>query len=268
MSDLAAFFETARLPIMSEVSQSLVRTLNDPDASAAQIAAIISKDPALTANLLRMANSAQFGLSRQVLSLDHAITMLGMSRIRSLALSTSISTSFPTIPGLNRKAFWRYCMACAGYAQWLAGGVGLDPQQAWLSGMMLRLGELLIGQQSPESLAQIEAEPTPSRVRWEREHEMFGFDEVQVTAVLARHWNFPEAIVTGLQSASAPMTAVPFDKLAGVVHLAALLADEASPTPDLVGELPLALIQALALDRLWMVTHFPGADSFIDVTSL
>lgn len=268
MSDLAAFFETARLPIMSEVSQSLVRTLNDPDAHAAQIETIISKDPALTANLLRMANSAQFGLSRQVLSLDHAISMLGMSRIRSLALSTSISTAFPSVPGLDRKAFWRYCMACAGYAQWLAGGAGLDPQQAWLSGMMLRLGELLIGQRSPESLAQIEAQPAPVRARWDREHQLFGFDEVQVTAVLARHWKFPEAIVTGLQSASAPMTADPFDKLSGVVHLAALLADDPSPTPDLVGELPLPVIQALELDRHWMVARFPRADSFVDVTEL
>lgn len=85
------------------MSQSLVRTLNDPDASAAQIAAIISKDPALTANLLRMANSAQFGLSRQVLSLDHAITMLGMSRIRSL--STSILFLSPPYRVLIARLF-------------------------------------------------------------------------------------------------------------------------------------------------------------------
>lgn len=268
MSDLAAFFETARLPIMSEVAQSLVRTLNDPDATGAQIEAIISKDPALTANLLRMANSAQFGLSRQVLSLDHAITMLGLSRIRSLALSTSISTSFPSVPGLDRKAFWKYSMACAGYAQWLAGGAGLDPQQAWLAGMMLRLGELLIGQRAPESLVEIEAHPATAKARWAREHQMLGFDEVQVTAVLARHWNFPEAIVDGLQSASDPMTADTFDKLSGVVHLAALLADDPNPTPDLVSELPMPVITALALDRHWMVGRFPRAENFVDVTGL
>ena len=253
---------------MSEVAHSLVRTLNDADASAAQIEAIISKDPALTANLLRMANSAQFGLSRQVLSLNQAITMLGMSRIRALALSTSIGTAFPTVAGLDRKAFWTYSMACAGYAQWLAGGAGLDPQQAWLSGMMLRLGELLIGQRSPQSLAEIAAQTSRSPVRWKREHELLGFDEVQVTAVLARRWNFPQAIVTGLQSASAPMTAEVFDKLSAVVHLAALLADDPSPTPNLVGDLPLPVIQALALDRLWMVAHFPRVDSFVDVTNL
>jgi HD-like signal output (HDOD) protein len=268
MPTLTAFFESAKLPVMSEVAHSLVRSLNDPAATAAQIESIIGKDPALTANLLRMANSAQFGMSRQVLSLDHAITLLGMSRIRSLALSTSISTAFPTVPGLDRTAFWKYSMACAGYAQWLAGGAGLDPQQAWLAGMMLRLGELLIGQRSPDSLAEIEAHPSQARERWEREQRLLGFDEGQVTAVLARHWNFPEAIVTGLQSAGDPMAVQPFDALAGVVHLAALLADDPDPKPDVVSGLPLAVITALALDRHWMVARFPRAEVFVDVTSL
>ena len=236
MPTLTAFFESAKLPVMTEVAHSLVRTLNDPDATGAQVEAIIAKDPALTANLLRMANSAQFGLSRQVVSLDHAITMLGMSRIRALALSTSISTAFPTVPGLDKTTFWKFSMACAGYAQWLAGGAGLDPQQAWLAGMMLRLGELLIGQRSPESLAEIEAQPSQAAARWAREQQLLGFDEAQVTAVLARHWNFPEAIVNGLQSASDPMAWEPFDRLAGVVHLAALLADHPQPGPDAVGD--------------------------------
>ena len=268
MSTLIAFFESARLPVMSEVAHSLVRSLNDPDASPIQIEAIISKDPALTANLLRMANSAQFGLSRQVLSLNHAISLMGMSRIRSLALSTSISTAFPSLPGLDRKGFWRFSMACAGFAQWLAGGAGLDPQQAWLAGMMLRLGELLIGQRSPESLVEIEAQPVQITTRWQREQRLFGFDEGQVTAVLARHWNFPEAIVTGLQSAVDPLADQPFDPLAGVVHLAALLADLPSPHPDAVSDLPLAVITALKLDRHWMVGRFPRPETLVDVTGL
>ncbi len=268
MSTLTAFFESARLPVMTEVAHSLVRSLNDPDASANQIEAIIAKDPALTANLLRMANSAQFGLSRKVLSLNHAISLMGMSRIRSLALSTSISTAFPTLPGLDRKAFWRFSMSCAGFAQWLADGAGLDPQQAWLAGMMLRLGELLIGQRSPDSLLEIEAQPIQTATRWQREQKLFGFDEGQVTAVLARHWNFPEAIVTGLQSAVDPMAEQPFDLLAGVVHLAALLADLPKPTPDAVSDLPMAVVTALDLDRHWLVARFPHAESFVDVTSL
>ena len=64
------------------------------------------------------------------------------------------------------------------------------------------------------------------------------------------------------------MTADVFDKLSGVVHLAALLADQPSPTPDVVSELPLPVINALQLDRHWMVARFPRADAFVDVTSL
>jgi len=268
MPTLTAFFQSAKLPVMSEVAHALIRTLNDPDASATQVEAILAKDPALTANLLRLANSAQFGLSRQVLSLEHAIQLMGMSRVRALALSTSISTAFPQVPGLDRTAFWKFSMACAGYAQWLSGGAGLDPQQAWLAGMMLRLGELLIGQRSPESLVEIEALPNPAEARWEREQRLLGFDEGQVTAVLARHWNFPDAIVNGLQSAGDPMAAQPFDALAGVVHLAALLADMPQPGPDMVAELPLPVIAALDIDRHWMVARFPRADGFVDVTGL
>jgi HD-like signal output (HDOD) protein len=164
--------------------------------------------------------------------------------------------------------FWRFSMVCAGYAQWLAGGAGLDPQQAWLAGMMLRLGELIIGQRSPDSLAQIEVQPSQAQARWEREQRLLGFDEGQVTAVLARHWKFPEAIVTGLQSAADPMALQPFDALAGVVHLAALLADCPDPTPDAVSDLPLPVIASLELSRHWMVARFPRADSFVDVTTL
>lgn len=268
MSDLTAFFESAKLPVMSEVAHALIRTLNDENATAAQVEALIAKDPALTANLLRLANSAQFGLSRQVLSLDHAISLMGMSRIRALALSTSMSAAFPQVPGLDRAAFWKFSMACAGYAQWLAGGAGIDPQQAWLAGMMLRLGELLIGQRSPESLVEIEALPNNAEVRWEREQRLLGFDEAQVTAVLARHWSFPDAIVMGLQAAGSPLTMEPFEPLAGVVHLAALLADCADPSPEVVSDLPLELVNKLQINRHWMVGRFPRSEAFVDVTGL
>ena len=268
MPTLTAFFESAKLPVMSEVAHALIRTLNDESASAAQVEAIIAKDPAMTANLLRLANSAQFGLSRQVLSLDHAITLMGMARVRALALSASMGAAFPQVPGLDRTEFWKFSLACAGYSQWLAGGAGLDPQQAWLAGMMMRLGELLIGQRAPQSLAEIESLPKQATLRWERELRLLGFDEAQVTAVLARHWNFPDAIITGLQSATDPMGATPFDRLAGVVHLAALLADCPNPDPDQVSELPIAVINALELDRHWMVARFPRPEVFVDVTGL
>lgn len=262
MTALSAFFESAKLPVMTEVSRALVRTLNDENASAGQIQRIIEKDPALVAQLLRQANSAHFGLSRQVQSLDHAVMLLGMSRVRALALSNSIRTAFPEIPGLSRTEFWRFCMDCATFAQWLARPAQVDPQQAWLVGMMLRLGEMIIAQRAPEMLVEIEAPPHGALERWQREQELLGFDEGQVTAVLAKHWNFPHDIVVGLQKASNPMAERPFDPLGAVIHLAALLADRLSMGPEAIDELPPAVVVALALDPDALVAQFPPPEKF------
>lgn len=248
MNTLAAYFESAKLPVISEVAQALIRTLNDPESTPAQVQKILAQEPALTANVLRMANSAQFGLSRQVQSLEHAVQLLGMARVRAMALSESLHTAFPAVQGLNRVTFWKYSMACGAYAQWLAKLADMDVQQAWLAGVMLRLGELIIGDRSPDSLAQIEELPSHSRLRWERAHALLGFDEGQVTAVLARHWNFPSDMVEGLQNASNPMQDLPFSMLGGVLHLAALLADSPTPGAQAVQEFPPEVVLALALD--------------------
>lgn len=88
MANLDAFFQSVKLPVMSEVAHSLIQTLDNEDASATAISEIISKDPTLTAKLLRMANSARFGVSRSVSSLDDAIAMTGMAQVRTLSLAT------------------------------------------------------------------------------------------------------------------------------------------------------------------------------------
>lgn len=268
MSDLAEFFQSVKLPVMPEVAHALIRTLNDEDVSISSVRNIIAKDPALTAKLLRLANSAQFGLSREVSSLDNAISMVGMSQIRTLALSASMHVAFPVAPGLDRAEFWRSSMACAGYAQWLAGGAGMNRQEAWLTGMMARLGELIIGQKAPASLAEIEKLPRLPGVRWAREQALFGFNEAQITAEMARRWNFPDEIVRGLDTSADPMAVQPFCPLGGIVHLASLLADTPTAGPETLDQLPDDMVTALRLNRDWMHSRMPEAGSFIDVSSL
>lgn len=268
MSDLSAFFQSVKLPVMPEVAHALIRTLQDEDVSVAQVRDLIAKDPVLTAKLLRAANSAAMGLRREVGTLDAAIAMVGLSQVRTLALTACMNVAFPVVPGLDRTEFWRNCMACAGYAQWLAGGIGLDAQQAWLTGMMLRLGELLIVQVRPDSLAVLERQPQIPGDRWMRELQLLGFTEAQVTAELAHRWHFPVAIVRGLNTASAPLASTPLSQLGGVVHLASRLADMAFSDPDIVDALPREVISALDLNLDWMREKLPERDSFFDISAL
>jgi HD-like signal output (HDOD) protein len=263
MSALESFFVSVKLPAMSETAHALIKTLENEDASATEVAGIIAKDPSLSAKLLRLANCAQFGLPRGVGSVDDAITMVGMSKVRTLSLGACLNESFPVVPGLDRTEFWQTCMACAGYAQWLARHLNMDSQQAWLTGMMLRLGELLIGQAEPVALAEIEKSPHLPGGRWERESRLLGFTEGQITAELARRWKFPADMVTALEDSSDPLADQHFSRLAAVLHLAELLAETPHAGPEALDSLPQDVVSALMLDMPYLHARFPAADSFV-----
>jgi len=268
MADIAQFLHSVKLPVMPEVAHALIRTLNDEEADIISVGAVIAKDPALTATLLRIANSAIFGLSRSVTSLESAMSVVGMTQVRARALSICLANAFVLPPTLNRLEFWRTSLVCAGYARWLGHSIGLDDQQSWLTGVMVRLGELAIAQRSTPLIEQIEHLPRAPGERWTRERALAGFDEGQITAEIARRWDFPEDLVAGLQASGNPMAAAPFSRLGAVVHLAGLLADKSAPGAQDLLALPQNVVQALQLDLELLSTQMPDAESFSDLSAL
>jgi HD-like signal output (HDOD) protein len=266
MSSLDSFFASVTLPSIPDLAHSLIQTLNDEDASIDEVSDLIGRDPAISAKLLRLANSAQFGLPRGVGSIDDAITMVGMNKVRTLALGACLSGSFPRVPGLDMHTFWKTSMASAGYAEWLARKVGVDVQVAWLTGMMVRLGELLIAQAEPKTLQQIEKLPLAPGGRWAREKDLIGFSEGQLTAELAHRWNFPMQMVQALRVSADPLVDQAFSRLGALVHLAGLLADTPNAGPEHVEGLPTDVMAALSLDADWMREHFPSNADFIDAS--
>ena len=264
MSSLDSFFASIELPSMNEVARELIHSLDRESVSVQDVCAIIAKDAALSAQLLRLANSAQFGLPRGVGTLDEAIALVGLARVRAVALGACLAGAFPSFTGLDRKAFWHSSMACAGYSQWLAGALGIDTQTAWLTGMMVRLGELLIGQAEPKTLNEIEKLPMQPGERWQRERQLVGFSEGQITAELARRWNFPMLMVQALQRASEPLLEQAFSRLGAALHLAYLLA-ESTDAQHAIEILPVEVIDSLKLDLDWMRATVPARETFLNV---
>ena len=267
MSNAARFLQSVSLPVMPEAAQALIHTLKDEAADVATVTAIIAKDPALTATLLRMANSAMFGLSRSVHTLDSAVSVIGMAHIRARALFICMANGFEFPTGLERLEFWRHSMACAGFAKWLASHSAIDEQEAWLTGMMLRLGEIIIAQRLPESLVQIEARPCAPGERWARERLLTGFDEGQIAAEIARRWDFPDTVANALAMA-ASMQATQASRLAAVVHLGALLADQPALPAPVLADLPELVMQTLRLDAGNLQRQAPSAESLSDISML
>jgi HD-like signal output (HDOD) protein len=170
--------------------------------------------------------------------------------------------------GLNRLEFWRNSMACAGYAHWLAHALGMDEQQAWLTGMMQRLGEITLVQHSPSQAEVIEKKPCGPGERWQRERDAIGFDEGQITAEIAQRWDFPEEVVQALRVSAAPMGSGELSRLGAVVHLAGLLVDMPDVSPQTLHQLPAAVVTALNLPLDKLADSIPHLDAISDTSTL
>lgn len=265
---VAEFFKDLTLPTMPEVAHELIRSLNEEDVPLIHLRDAIARDPALAVQLLRLANSAHYGNRQKVNNLEEAINRVGMNQVRALALASCFNDAFPVSPGLDRESFWRASQARGGLSQWLAQGIGSDSEQAWLTGFMVRVGELLMGMKSPSSVIEFERQPQAPGERWQREEALMGLTEGQVSAELARCWNFPDTMIEALDAAAAPMAAQPFSRLGAVLHVAELLAAAPEPNAAAVDELPADVLAALKVDAGWMVERLPQAQRYLDASRL
>jgi HD-like signal output (HDOD) protein len=268
MNSLDEFMQTARLPVMPEVAVKLIASFAAETVEITYMRDVISKDPALTASVLRLANSPLYGLSRSVNSLDAAISILGISKVRTQAIAVCLSNAAELPAGISRQAFWNQSMKCAGYAMWLALAVGLDESEAWLTGILLRLGEVLIAQLKPPMLAMAEAGPGDPGSRWQWESDQVGFDEGQLMAEAAKRWYFPAEIVAALQHCARPLAAPRFVPLAAVIHLAAVLAELERADDTILTCLPPDLVARLGIDIEWIAQYLPDPATFTDTSML
>jgi HD-like signal output (HDOD) protein len=264
--DLHRLAQSVQWPVMPETGQALIRTLNSADADTFTICRIIKKDPVLTATLLRMANSALFGLSGSVDTLERAVSVVGVSMVRTRALSLCMARMCQFPPCMDRLGFWHSSLVCAGYAQWLADLCEVDDQEAWLCGLMLRLGCLNMEQVYPEHARALESQPMDSAARWLLQRRLVGFDEGEVTAELAQQWDFPAALVNGLRRCAQPLGSGDLSRLSVVMHLAARLADSGTVTQQSIDALPLVLLNLLKLAPQTLIDNPPDVAAMEDMS--
>jgi HD-like signal output (HDOD) protein len=260
---LAKIVRDTDLPAMSDIAVQLVATLSKEDVDLTYLRDLIARDPSLTASMLRWANSPIHGFARKINTLDGAITVLGISKIRACAIAFFITNSFETPVGVDRDVFWKSCMQSAGYAMWIALAVGLNESEAWLTAMMVRLGELVIGQidrSAPQALATL---PLPVQQRWLQQREKIGFDEGDVVSEVAKLWFFPDAMVEALHKCAKPMDFMAFSPLAAVLHLALILSDFESVNQEALQTLPADVTAKLGIQIDWLAQHIPEPAVFV-----
>ena len=187
------------LPTMSLTVVRLSKMIDDERSGAADMERVISPDPALTSNLLRLANSPYFGLTRKVESVRQAVTVMGTKRLFEIVAGAGFQSTIPkVIPGYETTStrFWLHSVAVAALSESLARELRLHPPDyTFTAGLLHDIGKLVIG-------AYLAAQPEDERpdlmvtegTLLDREREVFETDHCELGAALAERWNLPKRL--------------------------------------------------------------------------
>lgn len=209
------------LPSIPKVLALLLSELDQLEPDLKKINQLISTDPALTTRLLQLANASFFNLSGQINSVSESLAILNLGQVRTLAVAAASGASFKAVPGIHLQQFWAYSLSVAKLARSLAGVVRLNPQAAFTSGLIHAVGELAMHLGMPDEMAALNSDVPPLDLRraW-LEGGSFGFCYAQVSAGLARQWQFPPMMVDALAHQATPFENEVYEPLAGIIHLA------------------------------------------------
>lgn len=228
------------LPALPAAVLDLMALLGQEDVDPAELAAKMSVDMALTAKTLRLANSAFYGLRREVTSVTDATAMLGLKMVKGIVTAAALSSRLepPKCAGFDFKAFWRHGVATAVAAQMLAFSVDADPQAAFTAGLLCNIGKIVLANQFPDRYAEVLAYCAATGAQpIVIERDLLGLDHAFVGARVAEHWRFPQAIVGAIGMEDLPLTAGAAPTLGHIVAAADRLvgAQESGGDPAAAG---------------------------------
>ena len=245
------FRNPAALPAMPELASRLLQSLGRDNVSLGEIAQLIERDASLAAKVLRFANSARYSPQHDIASLRDAANMIGLRSLRDISLAACLVSMFPPQARFDRERFWRLGLATAGQARALATPCGLDPDTAYLAGLLLRTGFVLMLMTDPVRVSGCDAAATVPDSLMDQERAIFDCTHAEVSAVLARRWNFPAALSAALAAAADPAAAEPFSPLGALIRLASAAAEAGDllvPEVETLQSLHPALLARLGLD--------------------
>ena len=209
------------LPSAPKVVRKLMETFNQENVDLLYAASLIEDDPVLTARLLKMANSAFFGLQRSVSNARDAINVMGLIKVRALVIAASLGDGFHSVGGVNLNQFWRYSMNAANLSRYIALPIKIDESTAFTAGLVHGIGELMMHVGMPEAMLDLDRSiPMLDLKRARAEQGLFGYSYAEVGAALAREWRFPKKMIDAIQHQTAPFDNDVYEPIAGVVHVA------------------------------------------------
>jgi diguanylate cyclase (GGDEF)-like protein len=183
------------LPSVPAAVLEVLDLCQDPDVGIGHVAKVLTRDPALSGKVLKVANSPWYGVRSQVTTVERAITILGINATLSLALSFSLVRSLRdnNAMGLDYHAYWLRCVTCAAASRAIgAWANAANHDELFLGGLLQDIGILAMNEALPKSYAGVFTEAKGDhRLLAELERSKYGCDHSEVGAWLLARWNLP-----------------------------------------------------------------------------
>lgn len=223
LEDIVA--RTSDLPTMSNAAVAVMRETQSANGSAQSVARCLNQDTALTVRVLRLANSAYYGLSRKVSNASEAVVILGMRNVRNLAvLASSFSWMSRPLSGyaIGPKELWKHSVATATAAQVIADKyVPSIRDEAFTAGLLHNLGKVAMSIWLENKLGAVLAIAERENLPFDAvERKVFGYDHCDVGGFLAENWNLPADLVEVVRFHHRPDDCEPTRLLVDCVHIA------------------------------------------------
>jgi len=230
-----AIRKISTIATLPEITVKIIKTVEDPKSSAAQLHTIVSHDPALVTRILKVVNSAFYGLPGQIASIERAIVLLGLNAVKNIAVAASLGQLFRGVKlceGFTAKDLWTHCIAVGVTARELAKTQKLPiADEAFLAGLIHDIGILVELQTAPEQLKKICDETRKGTGSFcDHEREMTGVDHQMLGMGLAELWKFPRAcqLVAGFHHNPSALSDANNRTLVRLVHVADVLCCQAN----------------------------------------
>jgi putative nucleotidyltransferase with HDIG domain len=191
--------EIETLPSPDFILQKIVDTANNPAASAKDLNEVASKDPGFVAKILKLANSAYYGLPRNVTKLTEAIMILGFKTVRNMAMSIFTGKEFFSFESenLDMKEFWKHSVVVATVGELTAEIIGYsNKEELFMCGLLHDIGKSVQGVLFPNLFDSIISVARVKKISYYQTEQQLEIPTHEIFAeLLLEKWNFPELVM-------------------------------------------------------------------------